>query len=425
VAKSTVKKTIQLCYLNFEESIKRLLDSIKLKARVKLIQTLDSVGEILAEDIKARFDVPAFNIAFYDGYALRSEDVKNASGEKPVKVKIIGKMLPDDNPSKLSLKAYEAAYVSSGAPLPLGADTVVRFENVKIDREYAFVTEPSEPWDRVILQGEDVKRDEIIFKRGHVIRPQDVGLLLQAGYSRVKVFRKPRIGVLSVGDELLSKFNDDRLSYPDNFHAIVKSFFELFKFNVEYLGIVPDDVNEIKKGVENSCLHYDALLLISGASTGDNDLVHAALQEIGNIIFHGVRISPGKVTGAALVKDCLVFMVPGHVGSLYVCLSLYVAPALFKALGVNGPLLRIKAKAASEILGRPGMSVVKAVQLIDAQGDYLAKVVEKRLGGSGLLTSLTEANGLILLPPNAIIKPGEEVLVYLFNPYEVFHIHTL
>jgi molybdopterin molybdotransferase len=420
-----MKKTIQLDYLNFEESIKRLFDSIKLKVCVKLIQTLDSVGEILAEDVKAKFDIPQFNIAFYDGYALRSEDVKNASKEKPVKVKIIGKMLPSDNPSKLSLKACEAAYISSGAPLPLGANTVVRFENIKIDGEYAFIAESSEPWDRVILQGEDVKRGEIIFKKGHVIRPQDVGLLLQIGYSRVKVFRKPKIGILSIGDELLSKFNNDRLSYPDNFYAIVKSFFELFKFDIEHLGIVSDDVNEIKKSVESSCLHYDALLLISGASTGDNDPVHAALQEIGNIIFHGVRISPGKVTGVALVKDCLVFMVPGHVGSLYACLSFYVAPALLKALDVKEPFLRIKAKAASEIHGKPTMSVIKTVQLIEAQGDYLAKIIEKRLGGSGLLTSLTEANGLIVLPPNAIIKPGERILVYLFNPYEVFHIHSL
>jgi molybdenum cofactor synthesis domain-containing protein len=421
-----MNKDIQFDYLDFEESINRtrvLHDKLKPKIGTRLTETVNSVGEILAERINSRNDVPPFNMAFYDGYALRSEDVKDASEEKPVKVKVVGKLYPDEKPSKFSLKKCEAVYVPSGAPLPLGADALIRYEDVEIDNESALITSPVEPLDRVILQGEDIKRGEIVFEKGHIIRPQDIGLLLQICYSRVKVFRRPRIGLLSVGDEILNKFEADRLSYPDNYFAIIKSFLEVFKFDVVHLGVSTDDSNEIKKIVERACSEYDSLLIISGASLGDNDSVHATLQDIGQIIFHGVRVSPGKVTGVASVNNHPVFMVPGHVGSLYVCLCFYVMPTLFGALGVQEPFLRLKAKSASNVQGRPRMSTIRPVQLIENQGEYSAKIVERRLGGSGLLTLLTKANGLIVIPPEKEVKQGDNLKVYVPNPYEIFSLH--
>lgn len=418
-----MSKDVKHEYLDFDESIRQLHDNLKPKIGTKLIETVNSVGEILAERINSRDDVPPFNVAFYDGYALRSEDVKEASIEKPVKVKVVGKLYPGEKPSKFSIKICEAVYIPSGAPLPSGADALIRYEDVKIDNENAFITSPVEPFDRIILQGEDIKRGDTVFEKGHVIRPQDIGLLLQICYSRVKVFRKPRIGILSVGDEILNKFEAARLSYPDNYFAIIKSFLEVFRFDVDHLGISTDDSDEIKKIVEKACLEYDSLLIISGASFGDNDSVHATLQDIGRIIFHGVRVSPGKVTGVASVNDRPVFMVPGHVGSLYVCLCFYVIPTLFEAVGVKEPFLKLKAKATSNVQGRPRMSTIRPVQLIENQGEYSAKIVERRLGGSGLLTLLTKANGLIVIPPDKEVRQGDHLLVYVPNPYEIFNLH--
>ncbi len=420
-----MSKLIKLDYLDFKNSLERLYNSVNIELGLKVIQVEDAVSEVLAEDIAAKFDIPPSNVAFYDGYALRSKDIIAASKEKPVKLKVIGTFFPNGNP-KCSLKKNESAYVSSGTPLPKGADVVVRFESVKIDGEHIWVTEPSESWDRVIFHGEDAKKGEVMFKEGHMIRPQDIGLLLQLGNSRVRVFRKPRIGVLSIGDEIVEQFNNNRSSYPDNFHMLIKSFFEAYKFHVDQVGIILDDVDKIKEAIRDSCQHYDALLVISGASTGKKDVVHIALQEVGKMIFHGVKLSPGKVSGLALVDGKPVFMIPGHVGSLYVCLSLYVAPVLFKTLcNVKEPFVKVIAKLDSEIRSRPHMSAIRTVQLTRNNGGYVAKVVEKRLGGSGLFTLLTKANGFVVLPPGAVRKQGENVTVSLFNPFEVFHTNRL
>ena len=404
----------------YDEALKSALQAFPQKASYELIPISEALGRRIAEDIYAPFDMPRKNIAFYDGYAVRHEDTKGATASNPVKLRVVGSVLKDDEEVGLRVKEGEAAYLSANSPLPEGADSVVREELTSRQGDYVLVKKEVESYEDVVLRGEDAKKDEVLISRGSVIRPQDQVLLLEVGLTRVKVYREPTIGVASVGDELLERF-EKGMPYPDNYSFLLSSTLRLIGCKTVSLGIIRDDPEEIARFISKNINYYDALALISGAARGVKDYTGMSIEKIGEVVFHGTTLSPGKVSGVCKVDGKPVFLVPGHIGSATSCICNIIVPIISKVYYNGIELLpKVSAKLTTSIEARPGLYTFRTVSLEWCDDGLNATPHLKRLGGSTLITILSKAGGFILIPPGVKLSSGELVKVTLLNPLEVF-----
>ncbi|MEM4475278.1 MAG: hypothetical protein QW405_02575, partial [Fervidicoccaceae archaeon] len=212
--------------LSVEEARRRLFEKFSLPLRRTRIPVEEALGRVLAEDVVAPFDRPRYDEAFYDGYALRSEDTAGATEERPARLKIVGSMSTLDEPSSMKLAEGQAAYVPCGAPLPLGADAVLRLEEAAVDGGELIVTRKLKPMESVIRRATDFGRGEVLLRRGRVLRPQDLCLLMEIGASEVEVLERPRAVLVPVGSDLTERARRG-VRFPDNYARMVALFLEL------------------------------------------------------------------------------------------------------------------------------------------------------------------------------------------------------
>lgn len=408
---------------NIDDALNLVISSFNLDLSVETINVEQAVGRILADDVISSKDYPEFDQAFYDGYAIRSIDTEHAKNGIPVKLKIVGRMDTNDKPEKIILKSGEAVFIVSGAPLPIGADAVIRLEEAEVNDDYVIVKRKINPGETVVMKGHDFKRGDRILSKGMLLRPQDIGLIMELGMSRLRVYRKVRVGIISVGTDLLERAING-VPYPDNYSQIVTYYLKLFGFDVQHYGIVSDNKDDIKGKILEAVKENDAVLIVGGVSISSNDLVPDILNEIGTIIFHGLRISPGKVSGFAIVNKKPIFMIPGHIGSTMAALLLIVIPALFyKLTGIRDPYIKIKAKLIGDVETKSGSYTFRTVSLKYINGEYEAKPIYKQLGGSPFLTLLTEANGFIIIKPENKPSIGDIVEVRIISHLEIPRIY--
>jgi molybdopterin molybdotransferase len=422
LSKPEMKRILRLTEV--DKALELAINNFDLNLTVEIINVEQAVGRILADNVISDKDYPEFDQAFYDGYAIRSIDTEHAKNGVPVKLKIVGRMDTNDKPEKFILKSGETVFVVSGAPLPIGADAVIRLEEAEVDNNYVIVKRRVSPGETVVMKGYDFRHGDIILSKGTLLRPQDVGLAMELGITRLKVYRKIKIGIISVGSDLLERASNG-IPYPDNYSQIVASYLKLFGFDTQYYGIINDNKEEIRNNILKTIKENDAVLVIGGVSVSSNDLVPDVLNEIGKIIFHGLRISPGKVSGFAIVNEKPVFMIPGHIGSTIAALFLIVIPTLFyKLTGIRDPYMKVKAKLIGDIEAKPGSYALRTVILKYIDGRYEAKPVYKQLGGSPFLTLLTEANGFIIVEPENKPSIGDTVEVRIFSHLEIPKIYN-
>ncbi|MEM4007138.1 MAG: molybdopterin molybdotransferase MoeA [Nitrososphaerota archaeon] len=404
----------------YEEALRTSFEAFESSPSCELVPVTEALGRRLAVDITAPYDMPSKNIAFYDGYAVRHEDTKNASASNPVKLRLIGSVLKDGEEIGLRVERGTAVYVSANSPLPEGADAVVREELTSREGDMVFVKKEVEIYEDTVLRGEDAKRGEVLLRRGSIIRPQDQVLLLEIGLTRVNVYREPTIAIASTGDELVERF-EKGLPYPDNYSLLPISIFKLVGIRPFYLGILRDDPEVIADTVSRNIKHYDAIALIGGASRGVKDYSGTAIEKIGEIVFHGTTLSPGKVSGVCKVDGKPVFLVPGHIGSATCCICNIILPVISRIYYDGVEMLpKVSAKLTMPVEARPGMYTFRTVSLEWCEGVLMATPHLKRLGGSTLLTVLSKAGGYILISPSAKLSKGDTVKVTLLNPLEIF-----
>ncbi len=400
--------------VNLEDAIEMTFESCRFPLNVEEVVVENAVGRVLAEDIIAKVDMPRFDQAFYDGYAVSSRDTGKATPRGPVKLKIVGRLGTNDTPDSLSLRDGEAAFVPCGAPLPKGADAVIRVEEAIVEDGALVVRRRVKPGENVVSRGSDFRAGELLLKRGWVLRPQDLGLLMELGITSIKVIRTPSIGIFSVGSDLIERA-EMGIPYPDTYSRVVAMFLSALGMRVRYYGIVPDELSTIESVIRTSTSQNEVTLIVGGVSVARNDLVPRVVSEIGEIVFHGVRVSPGKVSGLARVDGKPVFLVPGHIGSTLACLFLFVIPALsYRLTGVKDPYIKVRAALEGGIEGRHGRHAFRTVALRYQDGKYKAIPVRKHMGGSPLITSVTHADGFIVLEPGYEVSAGSLVEVRLF-----------
>ena len=380
----------------------------------------ESLNRILAEDVRAEESVPSFEKSAMDGYAVVAEDTFGASPTNPSLLKLIGESKIGEVP-KILLHRGEAAAIATGAPVPQSANAVVMLENTKrLDTGDVEVYSPVAPGENISQVGEDVKQGTVVLERGRKLKPPDLGLLVALGRRAVKVVRKPRVGVLSTGNELSETGRSAAGKIADVNRPVLMAMVEDNGGMPVDLGIARDDAGQISRKLKQGLRSSDLVLVTAGTSVGKGDLVPDIINALGKpgMLVHGIAMRPSLPTGLAVVDGKPVISLPGFPVSAMFAFSTFVQPLILKMLGTEqDPQPRIKAKTTRRIVGVPGFRTFIRV-VVRQEGEKL--VAEPlRTPGSGILTTITRANGIVIVPENIEgFDEGAEVDVQLFRPVE-------
>lgn len=398
-----------------------VLRSIRLRTQSaplgsEVIPLDNALGRVLAEDIRSTLDIPCFVRPWVDGYATRAKWTSGASSLQPVTLRLAGRLFPEDYPRSLKLGDREAFYVACGAPIPNGADCVIKAEHAKVVGEEVQALKEVKPGEGLSRPGEDIKRGSLVLKKGQVIRSQDLGLIAGLGKREVSVVRKPKLAILSVGDEIvdLDHFDPDRI--VNNYAYVISAATSELGGMPILLGIAPDDPASIATKLSEGVQRADAVATIGGCSVGAKDFVPDAITKLGEVIVHGVRIRPGHVAGVGLVRGKPVFMLPGHISSCTMAFYMFVVPTLARLAGIGPSKILPSTRAELSVaIDKAATHTFLRLGLKERRGRLLAEPIH---GGTNILSSLSRANGFALVPPGTSMRKGQAINVTLFGKLE-------
>jgi len=395
-----------------EDALKILLEHARPIEDIEEVDILAAVGRVLAEDVIAPIDIPPFDRAAEDGYAVRAEDTFGASRIHPKKLKIIGRVLAGESPN-VKVEPNTAVEIATGAVLPEGANAVVRVEDTELDEngEFVIIYAAVHPGFDVSKRGEDIKKGQILLKRGTLLKPAQIGALAAVGLNRVKVFRKPRIAIVPTGDELVEpgkKLQPGKI-YDVNTYTLSAIAIENGAIPV-MVERIPDDLEDLRKALERALEVADLIVFSGGSSVGVRDFLINIFEEKGKVLFHGVKIKPGKPTLAAIINDKLVLGFPGYPTS---CLSnayYFLVPLIRKLARLPEKRWHIvKGRMAHRITSTLGRMQILPVRI---NGD----LVESAFKESGAITSMSNAEGLVYIPEDVdLLEKGDVVDVYIID----------
>ncbi|MBI4653572.1 MAG: molybdopterin molybdotransferase MoeA [Nitrospirae bacterium] len=379
-----------------------------------------SLGRILSRDIISPEDLPAFPRSTVDGFAVTSSDTFGATESMPAYLNVTHEILMGDEPS-FDLRKGECAKIATGGMLPQGADAVVMFEYCQPAAEKIIeVLKPVAPGENVIQAGEDCKKGDVVLKKGHRIRPQDIGALAGLGIIKIRVYEKPKVAIISTGDEVVPPSSPLKTGQIRDINSYnLAGLIELNGGMAIKKGIFQDNYDVLKKIIEESLRQSDIIIISGGSSVGTKDITAKLINDIGKpgVLFHGVSIKPGKPMIGAIVNGKPVFGLPGHPAAVTVCFELFIAPVLKILTGEKQGLSRkvkrtIRARLSRNISSGSGRQEYIRVLLEERDGELWAIPI---LGKSGLITTLVKADGTIVIPLYKTgLTQGTEVEVELF-----------
>ncbi len=376
---------------------------------VKLEQCL---GRVLAEDIRANRDQPPYDVSAMDGFALRSADVANA----PATLLIIEDIRAGDMPTK-TVQAGQCARIMTGAPVPPGADTVIRVEDTQaVSDTQVQINVTVKPNNDIRPRGEGMRNGEVVLQAGMEITPGVVGMLAMVKRIDVQVYRQPRVAILSTGDELEGlhdPFNANKI--PDaNSYALMAQV-QVLGIQPVLLGIARDEPEELRQYLQQG-LKYDVLLVSGGTSVGVHDYVRPTLEALGvQMKFWRVEMKPGHPMAFGVAADSFVFGLPGNPVSSMVCFEEFVLPALRRMMGHTRIYRRtITARLTHEVKHKHSRTEFVRVMLAREEGSYA--VTSTGAQGSGILASMSKAEGLMVVPAESKgMAAGSSVTVQLLD----------
>jgi len=415
--------------ISVEEALEKILGYVEvLKPERKPI--LDCLGQVLAEDVYSTIDIPPLDNSAMDGYALRAEDTRGASESSPRHLVVVGEIAAGSMPTK-EVKPGTAIRIMTGAPLPEGADAVVRFEDTdegsrrpsRGDLSHIGILCQAKKGLNVRCRGEDIARGDLILKKGQVLRPQEIGVLASLGHSTALVIRRPIVAILATGDELIGV--DQPLApgkiYDSNTYTIAA---EVSRYGgiPKILGIGRDSVQSLTEKIDEG-LDADMLITSGGVSKGDYDIVKDVLAEHGEISFWTVCMKPGKPLAFGIIKKMAGrkkrkvphLGLPGNPVSSMITFEQFARPAILKMMGrkmLAKPAIRAIIK--NDIADNDGRRLFVRVMVTRRGGQYYAYVTGPQ--GSGILTSMVKANGLAIIPESSQgVKAGDMVEVQMLD----------
>lgn len=388
---------------------------------------LQCLGQVLAEDIFAPFNVPPFDNAAMDGYAVQAASIMDATSGCPKSLRIIGEV-PAGKTARFKVTAGTAIRIMTGAPLPEGADTVVPFEctdelsqaaHTKTGGEVSiFVSLPQGA--NVRRAGEDIAKGELVIESGTFLQPAHIGVLASLGIKSVSVIRRPVVGILATGDELVAPGSSllPGKIYNSNSYSLAAQVKECGGIP-KVLGISTDEVKRLSAAIRRG-LECDLLITSGGVSVGDYDVVKRVLAAEGEVSFWTVRMKPGKPLAFGTFrgrngKTIPLLGLPGNPVSSMITFEVFARPAILKMMGVKDLARpRIMAVMEDTIINKDSRRIFARVVVKKQNGKYFARLTGPQ--GSGILTSMIKANGIAVIPETAgKVEPGDNVEVMVLD----------
>ena len=406
--------------LSVEEALARILGHFRVLEDEE-IPLLDALGQVLAEDVFSKYDIPPLDNSAMDGYAIVASSVKDASPESPVVLSVVGAVAAGELPVQ-KVGPGTAMRIMTGAPVPTGADAVVPFEESDEMERRSSGGDSSQIAIKAEVQsgadirpaGQDVRSSQRVLDKGDLLRPSEIGVLASLGLDRVKVVRRPVVGVLSTGDELLEPGERHRTGgiYDSNSYSIAASVVR-YGGVPKMIGVARDNLDSMNCKLQQG-LSCDMLVTSAGVSKGDYDIVKDVLAQRGEIDFWSVRMRPAKPLAFGVLdvqrsSGVPLMGLPGNPVSAMVAFEQFGRAAIFKMLGKTDfekPI--IQAVLDDPIHNTDGRRVFARAVITKRNGTYHAKLTGNQ--SSNLLTSMARANGLAICPEDLMVKEAGQVV---------------
>ncbi|PCR89117.1 molybdopterin biosynthesis protein [Natrinema ejinorense] len=417
------------------DEAREAIDSLSLEGGIERVSLEEARGRVLVARLDAELDVPGFDRANMDGYALRARDTFGADEADPARLELVGAVHAGAEPA-VALESGEAAEISTGAVMPDGADAMVPVERTDTDGDEVLIRTSVAPGDNVMFAGADVAAGERALGPGTTITPRDIGLLSALGIDEVPVRAKPRVGIVSTGDELVrpgEEVHSDRGEiYDVNSYTIAAG--------VEDAGGEPvlyphagDDQDEMERILREAAEECDLVLSSGSTSASAVDVIYRVIEEQGQLLLHGVSVKPGKPMLIGRLDDSAYVGLPGYPVSAMMVFRAFVAPAVRRAAGLSEPAAAtVSGRLARQERYEGGRHRLMPVGLVGSgpsetarngggesaeesgDGETLVYPVDK---GSGATTSLAHADGVVEVGPETdYLEAGESVTATLFSP---------
>lgn len=401
-----------------DEALQRLLQVRPVEA--ERIRTAGARGRVLAEDLFSAVDLPHFHRAAMDGYAVKAKDTFGASQSLPAYLKFAG-VVEMGKEAKQSLAKGEAWRISTGGMVPPQSDAVVMVEYAdETAGGWVEIHRGVSPWQNVIQIGDDIKKGDLVFERGRRLRAHDLGALTGIGISSVPVYKRPRVALISTGDEIVDA---DATPLPGQVRNInqysLAGLIEECGADLNDWGVIPDHRSSLEKAIGEALEWGDLVLLSGGSSMGAKDIALETILSFAEaeFIFHGISVSPGKPTIFARACGKPIMGLPGYPVSALVIFDLFAAPLIRKLGGEErqalGNLRRsVRARLATNIASQIGREDYVRVRLEKQSGSFIAIPLPSK---SGAIFTLVKADGMVRIDLNQDgLEAGQEVEVILF-----------
>jgi molybdopterin molybdotransferase len=380
------------------------------------VYLLEAVGRVISKDIVAQENVPSFNRSPLDGYALLAEDTKTAAPNRPVKLKIIEELSPG-NIAKKKVVAGTTIKVMTGSAIPEGANAIIKYEDVIKEGQFISICSLLKPGANIVRAGEDISRGQVVITRGNPITPPMVGVLASLGYSTIPVYTKPKVAIITTGDEIID-LNEDLSKGKlrnSNLYCLA-AYCQALGAEPIIIGNVADQVESVSQAIARGLSAADLILITGGVSVGDNDPVKEAIKATGaRELFWKVTMKPGSPTLAAIKDKKIVIGLSGNPASAVIAFYLMVVPVIKRLCGYEKYMWsQIEAKLANEFSKpSPIRRFLRGKMLAE---DGTVKVVLTGKQANGVLTSLVGCNVLVDVPAGTgAIEAGENIKGYLIS----------
>jgi molybdopterin molybdotransferase len=387
------------------EAIQRLLAHLPENSRLEneSVATINAFGRVLAEPILAPHPLPEFPRSTVDGYAVQAADTFGASSSLPAYLKLTGEIRMGQ-PAPLSIMASQAALIHTGAMLPPGADAVVMLEDTqRMGDDEIEIMRPAAVGENIIEVGEDVAEGEIVIPAGKRLRTQEIGGLLALGFTQVQVYRRPRVGIISSGDEIVAPEKTPELGQVRDINSYtLSSIVDRHGGEAIIRGVTGDNLEALESLVQESHRNDDLVVVTAGSSVSARDLTARAFATLGQpgILVHGIGIKPGKPTILAVANNIPVVGLPGNPVSALVVGSLVLPAILDRLFGLpyRKHTAHIHARLTTNVASQAGRTDYQPVRLWEDEHGVHAQPI---YGRSNLIFTLVRADGLLAIPPDS------------------------
>lgn len=400
--------------VKWEEAKKIISENTEPVKESELVVLEEAEGRVLSENVVSPIDVPDVNKSAIDGFAFRSSSLK----ELPAELKVVGETAAGDTERK-QVKEGEAVFVMTGGEIPEGADAAVRVEDVKVEGDKVIVDFPVKPGNLVNFKGSEIRKGEVLLKRGELLNFLRISLLAYVGVYAVKVFRKPKVGILTTGNEILEPWESFKRGYAYNSnYYFLKSLVERAGGKAVRLGRAEDEPEALLKAIEDGLNHVDILITTGGVSKGKYDFVKEVIHRAGvEVFFKQTNIRPGRPLVFGKRENKLFFGLPGYPAAAAVNALEFLIPAVRKMAGIESYENRyVEAVAEERLKSRPHRVDFIRVKVREENG--CLKVRSAGNQQTSVFRSFVESDGLAVVPEGkGPVEAGERVKVLLLKEF--------